>query len=122
MKIVSLGRMAHFFIPAAKWDSYRWTIKDKEDTWRTVKEMIDKFLVNNYNGYTIRGPYEGVWRKCEGCPAMKERVIEVKVAFVGKERIPTLQEFLAKLCQDIEEECLYLETGEDSWLVYPEIK
>jgi hypothetical protein len=50
---------------------------------------------------------------------MRESVIEVKVSFKGKERIPKLQKFLAGMCRLMGEECLYLETGEDSWLIYP---
>lgn len=36
-----------------------------------------------------------------------------------KTKVPLLQEFLARLCEDIGEECLYLECGEDSMIVFP---
>jgi len=44
------------------------------------------------------------------------------VAFLEDERqtkVPKLQEFLAKICKDIGEECIYLECGEDAMLIYP---
>ncbi len=47
---------------------------------------------------------------------------EFRVAFKEDERkskVPQLQEFLGQICADIEEECIYLECGEDAMLVYP---
>ena len=57
-------------------------------------------------------PYQGAERFCE-------HVMEIKVSFRGKERIPKLQKFLAEICSVMREECIYLETGENSWLIYP---
>jgi hypothetical protein len=47
---------------------------------------------------------------------------EFRVAFLEddkKTKVPLLQDFLAKICADIGEECIYLECGEDAMLVYP---
>lgn len=114
MKVISLGRMAHFYIPAFKWNNSNYRFRGKE-----ISILVHEFLIGNYNGYTIRGPFVGNWRPTKDRPPMKEQVIEVKASFRGKERIPKLQKFLAGMCKLMGEECLYLETGEDSWLIYP---
>jgi hypothetical protein len=113
MKIESLGRPAHFFIPGAKWDCQKYSIKGK-----VVRRLIQEFLLKNYGGYTFREGDMGMWRPKYGA-TYEDSMLEVKVAFKGKERIPKLQKFLAKMCKLMEEECIYLETGEDSWLIYP---
>ena len=114
MKVVPLGRPAHFFIPADKWDERDYT--DEEGN--TINVQVHNFLVENYQGYTVRGPFKGFWSPKEG-EGSNEPVMEIKASFIGKERIPKLQKFLAGLCELMNEECLYLETGEDSWLIYP---
>lgn len=111
MKVESLGRPAHFFIPAHKWHNF--------PNGKYVSDRVHDFLMANYGGYTLRGPFKGNWRPQQGAYPIVESVMEIKVAFEGKERIPELQKFLADLCALINEECLYLETGEDSFLIYP---
>lgn len=113
MKVVSLGRPAHIYIPVSKWTAYIAVYNAQ------VGRIIEDFCTQKYGGYTLGGPLIGSWKKDKDTPAIEEKVVEVKVAFLGKERIPELQEFLAKMCAVIGEQCLYLETGEDSWLIYP---
>jgi len=114
MKIVNLGRMAVFYVPKSKWDNLEYSQRKK-----TIKTLVDEFLIANYNGYTIRGAFAGRWRERKGQPTFAEEVIEIKASFRGKERIPKLQKFLAGMCRLMKEECLYLECGEDAFLVYP---
>lgn len=116
MTVTSLGRPAHFLVPARKWGEF---YDVHEDKFKSLEKVVHEFLVANYGGYTIRGPFHGVWKPTTGILPNREPVIEIKVSFEGKNRIPKLQEFLASLCTLIGEECIYLETGEDSWLVYP---
>lgn len=116
MKVESLGRPAVFYIPATKYFD-----EERDHTFRgkTVEMLVDEFLMGNYNGYSVRGPIKGYWRASKKDPTCREDVMEIKVSFRGKERIPKLQKFLAGMCKLMREECLYLETGEDSWLIYP---
>lgn len=114
MKVVSLGKPAHFFIPATKWDNLEYQFRQKP-----VKTLVHEFLIANYNGYTVKGPFPGLWRPSKKSDTVGEQVIEVQASFLGKERIPKLQKFLAGMCSLMKEECMYLETGEDSFLVYP---
>jgi len=109
MRIESLGRMAVFCIPAEKWNNTSYHRDSK-----LVSELVDEFLTENYNGYNVRGPIDGKWN------GHQEQMMEIKASFLGKDRIPKLQEFLADLCAFMEEQCIYLETGEDAFLVYPD--
>ncbi len=38
----------------------------------------------------------------------------------GKDRIAILEAFLAEIAVAMGEECIYFETGEDAWLIYPD--
>ncbi len=118
MRIVSLGRMAVFNIPLKKWNNEKY-VQHTEEGPKTIAKLVDEFLVANYNGYTIRGSSTGRWRSKKEQPVVEEDVIEVKASFVGKERIPKLHKFLAGMCRLMSEECMYLETGEDAFLIYP---
>jgi len=114
MKTERIGRMAVFNIPASKWDNSMYTQRNKP-----ISKLVDEFLIANYNGYTIQGPFEGRWRPKKGEPTHKENMMVIKASFKGKDRIPKLQKFLAGMCRLMNEECLYMETGEDAWLIYP---
>lgn len=117
MKVTSLGRPATFYIPADKWHGE--SSRDYTFRGKTVQMLTHEFLIGNYNGYSVRGPFKGYWRPAKNVDTTNEDVMEIKVSFRGKERIPKLQKFLAGMCKLMREECLYLETGEDSWLIYP---
>lgn len=41
------------------------------------------------------------------------------VSFGETEKIPLLEEFLVKIAKEMGEESIYLETGDQSWLLYP---
>lgn len=108
-KLQSLGRMAVFYIPSKK-------AREKNcDT------EIRDFLLKEFGACTATlGNFCGWWKSDESGEMHYDEHIEFKVAFVGKERIPILASFLAKVAKELNEECIYLETGEDAWLVYPE--
>ena len=114
MKVVSLGRPAIFHIPMKKWDNIEYSQRGK-----TISTLVDEFLVANYHGYTIRGVSLGKWRLQKGLPVEIESMMEVKASFLGKERIPKLQKFLSGICRLMKEQCLYLEMGEQAYLIYP---
>lgn len=107
-----IGRMAHVLIPIAKIDNEidGAAIGCKGNTVRTV---LYGFLQAEYGGCTENPVVWGMW---EG---IREAHMEVTVSFEGKGRIPPFLAFLSKLCGAMKEECLYLEMGEDSYLVRP---
>lgn len=117
MRIESLGRRATFLVPSVK------VYNPKHSKSRqSVAKTIHNFLTQTFGGYTcasgnIYGYFSG-----RDSPTEYDELREFRVAFKEDERktkVPLLQEFLARLCEDIGEECLYLECGEDSMLVYP---
>ena len=105
-----LGRPAIFFIPTKKLD---FLIGSK-----TVRDEIQEFLIENFGGYTH---YEmksfGCWR--DGSKIISDQCVVYEVSFIGKDKIPILLEKLAVLSQAIEENCIYVKTGQYAALVSP---
>ena len=116
MRIEDLGKRATFLIPSIKVYNSKYSKKKQ-----SVAKIIHNFLNKTFNGYTCAsGNIYGYFSK-EANDEYDE-LREFRVAFKENEKrtkVPQLQEFLALLCKDIGEECIYLECGEDAMLVYP---
>ncbi|MCL4437619.1 hypothetical protein M1513_01085 [Patescibacteria group bacterium] len=111
VKKESLGRMAVFLLPSLK-------LEQRDQKGKTIKDIVHDFLVKNFNGYTVEtGNIFGYWKQKDGRIEYGEHR-KFTVAFVGKNKIPILEIFIARIAYAIGEECVYLETGEDSWLIY----
>ncbi len=96
----SLGRLATFLIP--------------ENKNSLVQEEITHFLTDNFDGFSISGPIIGYYlKKFDG------RYRRYEVGFVGKERIPMLDDFIEMISRKIDEACIIVTTGEDAYLIYP---
>lgn len=80
-----------------------------------VETEIRNFLLENYgHAWSRMQNIKGYWLgKPDG------DYTKFEVSFVGKEKIPKLKRFLAKISYKIGEECIYLLTGSDSWRIYP---
>lgn len=112
-KKVSLGRMAVFLLPSLK-------LKSRDKNGITIEEKIHQFLLAHFSGYTASsGTIFGFWKEGNKKRELYGEHKEYKVSFVGKERIPILENFLARIARETGEQCIYLETGEDAWLIYP---
>ncbi len=109
-----IGRMAHVLIPIAKIDN-RINGIDVGYDGNTVRTVLYGFLESEFGGCTENPVIWGMWR------GIREAHVEITVSFEGKERIVPFLEFLSKLCRAMKEECLYLEMGEDSFLVRPQV-
>ena len=108
-RMVSLGRPAVFFLPSLK-------INNPEN--RAVLENLHLFLTEEFGGYTVeKGNISGFWQDKAKIDYTEH--VKYTVAFKGKERIPKLANFLVKLAKELSEDAIYIETGEDSWLIYP---
>ncbi len=116
MHVKSLGRRAMFLVPSIK--VYR---PKSSKTNQSVAKTIHQFLTLTFGGYTCAsGNIYGYYGGNEF--AEYDELREFRVAFKEddkKTKVPALQEFLATLCADIGEECIYLECGEDAMLIYP---
>jgi len=115
MRIEDLGKRALFLIPSVKVYNSKYS-----NSRQSVAKTVHSFLLHTFGGYTCAsGNIYGYFRS----PSYEyDELREFRVAFLedeGRTKVPMLQEFLATLCADINEECIYLECGEDAMLIYP---
>lgn len=106
----SLGRPAVFYIPSLKLKM------DHEG--RTIEDILHGFLLEKYGGYTAASStVYGFWKTEAGKLAYGEHR-QYTVAFSGKHRVGELEKLIADIARLVGEQCIYLETGEDAWLIY----
>jgi hypothetical protein len=109
----SLGRPAVILVPSVKLESRFKRAR------RTIREEFEDFLLKTYGGFTCAvGMTHGRWRDPRTGEVFYGEHRVYTVAFLGKHRIPQLERRLAKLATYLGERCIYLETGEDAWLIY----
>ncbi len=115
MRIEDLGKRATFLIPSVKVYNRKYS-----QSRQSVAQLVHRFLNETFGGYTCTSG--NIFGYFGGTAAEYDELREFRVAFKEDEKrtkVPLLQEFLAKLCEDIGEECIYLECGEDAMLIYP---
>jgi hypothetical protein len=109
---ISLGRMAVFLLPSLK-------LKARGPDGQAVEDRVHGFLLANFAGYTVEtGNILGFWKDDDGQEQYGEHRL-FRVAFTSEDRVPALEAFLAQIATEIGEQSIYLETGEDAWLIYP---
>jgi hypothetical protein len=107
-----LGRMAVFLLPSLK-------LKRRRRRGKSYEEIVHHFLMKHFGGYTASaGNIFGFWRDEQTGREFYGEHREYKVSFRGHDRRAMLQRFLSKLAAEFGEETIYLEYGEDAWLVY----
>lgn len=112
-KVEPLGRSANFYLPTG-------LLGTTMESGRTCEDEVNDFLTTNYGGFTKKsGANSGYWKDDDG-KIYTGNMQHYQVAFEGKERIKPLEEFLAYLAIQLKQICIFLETGEDAWLVYPQ--
>ena len=110
-RIASLGRMAVFLLPSLK-------LRQKK-LGKSFEEVVHHFLMKHFGGYTASaGNIFGYWRDDKTGREYYGEHKEYKVSFRGKDRLALLQRFLSQLAGELDEDCIYMEYGEDAWLVY----
>jgi hypothetical protein len=116
MRIEDLGKEATFLIPSVKVYNRKYS-----KTKQSIASTLHSFLTTTFGGYTCAsGNIFGFFGGQSSSEYDELRLFNV--AFKedeGKTKVPQLQEFLAKICEDIGEECIYLKCGEHAMLVYP---
>ena len=109
--VQSLGRMAVFLLPSLK--------LKRQKAGRNYEDIVHHFLMEHFGGYTASaGNIFGFWRDVASARESYGEHKEYKVSFRGRDRVAMLQEFLGKLAAELAEEAIYMEYGEDAWLVY----
>ena len=105
--------MAVFLLPSLK-------LKQRGPDGTAIEDRIHRFLIGNFAGYTVEtGNILGYWRDDAGQEQYGEHRL-FRVAFSSEDRVPDLEAFLARVAAEIGEQSIYLETGEDAWLIYPD--
>lgn len=115
MRIEDLGKPAVFLIPSVKVYNKKYSL-----TGQFIAREIHKFLMETFGGYTCASG--NIFGYFTSTFAEYDELRQFSVAFKedeGRTKVPKLQEFLAKICEDIGEECIYLVCGEHAMLVYP---
>lgn len=118
MRIESLGKRALFLIPSVKVYNRKYS-----RTRKNIARTIHNFLTRTFSGYTCASG--NIYGYFTSESTEYDELREYRVAFKEDERrtkVPKLQKFLADICANIREECIYLECGEDAMLVYPDKK
>jgi hypothetical protein len=110
MKIVPLGKVAKFLVPSVKIRNRKYSKRGQ-----IVADRIHRFLVRTFGGYN--SPQSNAYgyfgpKALTALAAEYDELREFRVAFIDDDRqtkLRQLQKFLAKLCADLDEECIYLE-------------
>jgi len=103
--------MAVFLLPSLK-------LKQKK-LGQSHEEIVHHFLMTHFGGYTASaGNIFGFWRDRETGREQYGEHKEYKVSFRGRDRMALLQRFLRHLATELKEDSIYLEHGEDAWLIY----
>lgn len=103
--IKKIGKLVVFYIPTDK-------ISD------SVRKDIHDFFVLKHNAYTHEsGEIIGYWRS--ECDVVKDKHDRYEISLKNNE-IKDLIKFIEILCRKIEEKCIYVTIGINSYLIHPE--
>lgn len=115
VRVVPLGRPARFLMPSLK---LREPMNGRDG--ETVQDYLERRLTDLFGGYTAdQSTVYGKWTNSGGAVRPSESRLYV-VAFSGKDRIESLNELLGEVARRVGETCIYVETGEDAYLLYAE--
>ena len=104
--------MVTFLLPSLKLKE--WNVRGK-----TLEDRLHDFLLKEFSGYTASAAnLFGYWRNKSGREFYGEHK-EYKVSLLDKKRIGLLEDFLARVGNEMGEKSVYLAAGDDSWLIYP---
>jgi hypothetical protein len=109
----SLGTRAAFLLPSLK-------LKGLTREGSTFEQSVHQFLLTHFDGYTATaGNLFGYWKDEAGKDSYGEHR-EFSVALTDERKLPDLKEYLASLARQMDEDCIYLETGGSASLIYRE--
>lgn len=108
-----MGRNVRFLLPSLK-------LKQRSRTGGTLEDKVHRHLVQNFGGYTATtANLFGFWKDRSGRDSYGEHR-EFVVAVSQEKLLPKLKQFLATVCAEMNEECLYLEVAGQAMLLYGE--
>ncbi|MFL6414834.1 MAG: hypothetical protein ACJ74Y_04090 [Bryobacteraceae bacterium] len=109
----SLGTRAAFLLPSLK-------LKGLAPEGTTFEHSVHQFLLSRFDGYTATsGNLFGYWKDQGGNDSYGEHR-QFSVALIDDGKLPELKAYLARLASQMDEDCIYLETGGAAALIYRE--
>jgi hypothetical protein len=105
------GRIAAFLVPSLK-------LKNRDEHGQALEESVHRYLLDTFGGYTAAaGNIFGFWKDAAGRESYGEHK-RYEVGLKDESKLPELKRFLAKLARDMDEQCLYLQTGDEASFIY----
>jgi hypothetical protein len=109
----SLGTRAAFLLPSLK-------LKGITGDRQTFEQSVHQFLLRHFDGYTATSSnLFGFWKDEEGNDSYGEHR-QFTIALTEESKLPELKSYLSALASQMDEECIYLETGGSATLIYRE--
>lgn len=107
-----LGKVTVFYVPSHKLDHPKHARNSL-----TARQDIHEFLMGRYNAYTqTPTPVRGYWAAPDG-EVFHDVMERFEVSFGSESEFDRLIEFLAELCERLNEQAIYVTRGERSFLV-----
>jgi hypothetical protein len=107
-----LGKVTVFYVPSHKLDHPKHARNSL-----TARQDIHEFLMGRYNAYTqTPTPVRGYWAAPDG-EVFHDVMERFEVSFGSESEFDRLIEFLADLCQRLDEQAIYVTRGDRSFLV-----
>jgi len=125
--VMSLGAMTAFYIPSHKLDDPRYfqpagergaagVVAIRPDS-VTARSSIHEFLIHHYRAYTqTPTPVKGYWTNLSQ-DLIHDVMERFEVSFGSESEFDRLVEFLVQLCQQLDEDAVYVTRGDQSYLV-----
>jgi len=107
-----LGKVTVFYVPSHKLDHPKHARNSL-----TARQDIHEFLMSRYNAYTqTPTPVRGYWAAPDG-EVFHDVMERFEVSFGSESEFDRLIDFLAELCDRLNEQAIYVTRGERSFLV-----
>ncbi|MGZ0168952.1 MAG: hypothetical protein ACKVHE_05315 [Planctomycetales bacterium] len=107
-----LGKVTVFYVPSHKLDHPKYARES-----RTARQDIHEFLMSRYNAYTqTPTPVRGYWGAPDG-EVFHDVMERFEVSFGSESEFDRLIDFLAELCDRLNEQAIYVTRGDRSFLV-----
>ena len=107
-----LGAPAIFLLPSLK-------LKEPARDGSSPESRLHDFLMENFDGYTAQaGNIFGYWKDASGADSYGEHR-EFTVSLAENAKTSLLKDYLASVAREMKEECIYLRTSGETFLIYP---
>lgn len=111
-EVHELGTVTVFYVPSHKLDHPKYSRSGL-----TARQDIHEFLMDRYRAYTqTPTPVRGYWAAPDG-EVVHDVMERFEVSFGSESEFDRLLEFLAELCERLEEQAVYVTRGDRSFLV-----